>query len=170
MLRRWTTPRSRRCSRAGRLTAPFSRTCSTSPVTRSGIGRGRECSTGSRGRLVGCFEMPIQERNKHRYPPNWRAIVEQVRSRSGDCCEGSPLFPDCRAENGKPHPVTGSKVVLTTAHLEDPIENCELSNLKHWCQRCHLRYDAKRHVANRARNRLADLEEKGQVSFIRRVA
>lgn len=112
--------------------------------------------------------MPIQKRNKGRYPRNWHEIVAKVRERSGNRCEGSAAFPDCRAENGKPHPVTGSKVVLTTAHLEDPIENCELSNLRHWCQRCHLRYDIKRHVANRARNRMAAMEERGQVSFIER--
>jgi len=90
--------------------------------------------------------MPIKPENKGRYPSNWRDIVAQVRERSGDRCEGSPAFPDCRADNGKPHPETGSRVVLTTGHLNHEPEDCRLSNLKHWCQRCHLVYDAKHHA------------------------
>jgi hypothetical protein len=90
--------------------------------------------------------MPIKPENRRRYPANWREIVAQVRDRSGDCCEGSPAFPDCRAPNGEPHPVTGSKVVLTTGHLDHVPEHCELENLRHWCQRCHLVYDGKHHA------------------------
>jgi hypothetical protein len=90
--------------------------------------------------------MPIKPENRDRYPKDWRAIVELVRERSGDCCEGSPAFPDCRAPNGKPHPVTGSKVVLTTGHLNHEPEDCRLENLRHWCQRCHLVYDAEHHA------------------------
>lgn len=97
--------------------------------------------------------MPIRPENRARYPPNWRDIRAAILERAGNCCEGSPAYPGCRAENGKPHPVTGSKVVLTTAHLEDPIENCDLNNLRAWCQRCHLTYDAQRHARNARRAR-----------------
>lgn len=97
--------------------------------------------------------MPIRPENRSRYPADWREIVERVRERSGDCCEGSPLFPDCRAPNGTRHPVTGSVVVLTTGHLDHVPENCELSNLRHWCQRCHLNYDAKHHAQSSYRTR-----------------
>lgn len=90
--------------------------------------------------------MPIRPENRARYPKDWKAIVEQVRERSGNRCEGSPDFPDCRAKNGQPHPETGSKVVLTTAHLDHVPENCDLSNLRHWCQRCHLNYDKHHHA------------------------
>lgn len=90
--------------------------------------------------------MPIRPENRKRYPPNWREIVAQVRERSGDCCEGSPAFPDCRAPNGQPHPATGSKVVLTTGHLDHVPEHCDLANLRHWCQRCHLVYDREHHA------------------------
>lgn len=90
--------------------------------------------------------MPIKPANRARYPQDWKAIVTRVRGRSGDRCEGSPAYPDCRAVNGEPHPVTGSRVVLTTAHLDHTPENCELDNLRHWCQRCHLTYDAKHHA------------------------
>lgn len=90
--------------------------------------------------------MPIKPENRLRYPPNWPQVVQQVRERSGNRCEGSPAFPECRAVNGQPHPVTGSRVVLTTAHLDHQPEHCDLSNLRHWCQRCHLVYDAEHHA------------------------
>lgn len=37
-------------------------------------------------------------------------------------------------------------IVLTIAHLDHTPENCDLSNLRAWCQRCHLRYDAQHHA------------------------
>jgi hypothetical protein len=108
--------------------------------------------------------MPIKPENRARYPKNWREIVARVRERSGDRCEGSPAFPDCRAENGKPHPVTGGRVTLTTGHLDHVPENCDLSNLRHWCNRCHLVYDARHHAetaytTRRAGKAVADLFE-----------
>jgi hypothetical protein len=36
-------------------------------------------------------------------------------------------------------------VVLTVGHLDHTPENCAEENLRAWCQRCHLRYDAKHH-------------------------
>ncbi len=89
--------------------------------------------------------MPIKPENASRYPPDWLIIVAAVRERSGDRCEGSPDFPACRAVNGQPHPETGSKVVLTTAHLDHTPEHCSMENLRHWCQRCHLHYDREHH-------------------------
>lgn len=99
--------------------------------------------------------MPIKAENRARYPKNWRAIVAEIRERSGNRCEGSPAYPDCRAENGQPHPVTGSRVVLTTAHLDHQPENCDPANLRHMCQRCHLTYDAAHHARNAAETRRA---------------
>lgn len=109
--------------------------------------------------------MPINPKNKGRYPANWKEIRAQILERASHACEGSPSYPDCRAENYKPHPATLSKVILTIAHLEDPIENCDLNNLKAWCQRCHLTYDLKRHKQNRIRNRREALEESGQLTI-----
>ena len=97
--------------------------------------------------------MPIRPENRARYPKHWKSIVSEVRARSGDRCEGSPAFPDCRAANKAPHPVTGSTVVLTTGHLDHVPENCDLANLRHWCQRCHLVYDAKHHAQTAAATR-----------------
>ena len=110
--------------------------------------------------------MPIRPENKNRYPPNWLQIRARLLKRAGNKCEGSPLFPDCRAENYKPHPVTGSKVILTIAHLQDPIENCSDENLKAWCQRCHLTYDWKRHKQNRITNVIKEKEKAGQEKLL----
>jgi 5-methylcytosine-specific restriction endonuclease McrA len=85
--------------------------------------------------------MPIRAENRARYPNDWKAISREARERAGNRCEGSPAFPDCRAENGKPHPATGSIVVLTVAHLDHMPENCAPENLRAWCQRCHNTYD-----------------------------
>ncbi len=100
--------------------------------------------------------MPIRPENKHRYPKNWKAIRETILKRAGDRCEGSPDYPDCRAENGGQHPVTGSRVVLTIAHLDHVPENCDPGNLRAWCQRCHLNYDRPRHIENRRLNKARD--------------
>ena len=80
--------------------------------------------------------MPIRPENKARYPKDWRAISLRIRERAGNKCEG------CGAKNGEPHPITGSKVVLTVAHLDHTPENCADDNLKAWCQKCHNSYDA----------------------------
>ena len=110
--------------------------------------------------------MPIRPENKARYPKDWKRIVERVRERSGNRCEGSPMWPDCRAENGQPHPVTGSKVVLTTAHLDHTPENCDLANLRHWCQRCHLVYDRDHHAETRTATRRAAAVAAGQAQLL----
>lgn len=121
--------------------------------------------------------MPIRPENRNRYPKDWPVIALRIRQRAGDRCEcegdcglwhcipGDPLagqqidleaelqIPSiatpgrCQAMNGKPHPVTRSKVVLTTAHLDHTPENCADENLKAWCQRCHNRYDAAHRAA-----------------------
>lgn len=110
--------------------------------------------------------MPILPENKALYPgggihsPEWQAIRAEIITRSGNCCEGSPVYPDCRVPNSEHHPVTGSTVVLTVAHLNhDPRDN-DLDNLKHWCQRCHNTYDAShRRETRRKRNAVGDLFE-----------
>lgn len=111
--------------------------------------------------------MPIRPENRKRYPTDWQVIRERIRARAGNACEGSPRFPDCRAANGQPHPVTGSKVVCTTAHLDHTPENCADENLRFWCQRCHLVYDAPHHAANAAITRQ---EKRGQPDLLGRAA
>lgn len=96
--------------------------------------------------------MPIRPDQRARYPSDWKAISLRIRKdRAKWRCEGSPgHYPDCRARNGLPHPVTGSKVVLTVAHLDHQPENVSDENLMAMCQRCHLTYDAKHHAMNAA--------------------
>jgi 5-methylcytosine-specific restriction endonuclease McrA len=98
--------------------------------------------------------MPIRAENRDRYPRDWKAIRAAILARAGNRCEGSPLWPDCRADNHRPHPATGARVVLTIAHLDHTPENCAADNLRAWCQRCHNAYDAAMRAAGiRARAR-----------------
>ena len=60
--------------------------------------------------------------NRVQYHPDWESISRQIREQAGWCCEGSPRYPDCRAVNGEPHPETGSRVVLTVAHMGLPMQ------------------------------------------------
>lgn len=43
------------------------------------------------------------------------------------------------------------RIVLTIAHLDHQPENCADDNLRAWCQRCHLAYDAQHHAATALR-------------------
>jgi len=98
--------------------------------------------------------MPIRPENRARYPSDWKAISRRIRidRAAGRCecegeCEGGHEGR-CSALNGEAHPLTGSLVVLTTAHLDHIPENCADHNLRAMCQRCHLRYDRHHHAAN----------------------
>lgn len=85
--------------------------------------------------------MPIDYSEYH---PKWSLISKLIRFRRADNhCEW------CDAENYKPHPITGSKVILTVAHLDHNKNNNRFSNLAALCQKCHLGYDAKHHAENR---------------------
>lgn len=103
--------------------------------------------------------MPILKENRRLYPGGspqsreWKALITTIRARAGNCCEGSPAYPDCRVANGQPHPVSGKRVVLTTAHLDHRPQNSEPNNLRFWCQRCHNTYDGANRAATRARRK-----------------
>lgn len=118
--------------------------------------------------------MPIKPENAKRYPKDWKRIRAAVLERSGNCCEGSPAYPDCRIPNGwHRNNTTGettgdawateawsacdgnsvTRIVLTIGHLDHTPEHCELDNLRAWCQRCHLTYDAKLHAQHAAETR-----------------
>lgn len=120
--------------------------------------------------------MPMDRR---RYPPDWEAVRARVLERAqGQCeCRGEcgvdhalePYqddpdndSPRCAAVHDHHHPVTGSLVVLTTAHLwrgpcaehdRAGVKCGELEHLAAMCQACHLRYDRPHHVANARRTR-----------------
>jgi len=106
--------------------------------------------------------MPIKKENRKRYPDNWAEISLDIRNnRANNKCEF------CGAKNKKPHPITGSKVVLTVAHLDHTPENCHYDNLKALCQKCHLSYDAKHHAETRAKTKRDQLIASGQLSLFK---
>jgi hypothetical protein len=82
--------------------------------------------------------MPIRREQRGRYPKDWRLRSYFVRHyRARNRCEW------CGAEDGQPHPVTGSRVVLTVAHVyDDRPEAASLLNLAALCQLRHNRHDA----------------------------
>lgn len=110
--------------------------------------------------------MPISPEKRALYPSNWKAISAGIRERAGNRCEGSPAYPDCRAQNGEPHPITESRVILTVAHLDHAPQNCAADNLKAMCQRCHLTYDAAHHAQSAAATRRARREAAGQPTLL----
>ncbi|ADD40066.1 hypothetical protein [Stackebrandtia nassauensis] len=102
---------------------------------------------------------PIRSEDRHRYPKDWKQISARIRhGRAAGRCEcdgicGTGHTGRCPARQHHRHPVTGSKVVLTVAHLDRTPEHCDDDNLAAMCQRCHLAYDAEQHASNAARTR-----------------
>ena len=117
--------------------------------------------------IRGGSAVPIKPENKGRYPKDWKAIRKRILDRAFNRCEGSPAFPDCRICNGwfrnnttgetSSNPMQAeawefadgdsvTRIVLTIGHLDHTPENCSDDNLRAWCQRCHLNYDAKMHA------------------------
>lgn len=96
--------------------------------------------------------MPIRPEMKSRYPNDWKLrsrFVRQYRARGK--CEW------CGAVNHQPHPVTGSRVVLTVAHVhDDRPEAASLLNLAALCQRCHNRHDAASRAEGRRQRKQAE--------------
>lgn len=128
--------------------------------------------------------MPIRPENKGLYPPDWKQISARVRFvRAGYLCEcrgecgrdhinddvdtawqgwlrkenAEPERGRCTAVHGKAHPRTGSKVVLTTAHMNHDPTDCADENLRAYCNGCHLSYDGPHHAETRRRSREAAL-------------
>ena len=107
--------------------------------------------------------MPIQAENRHRYPPNGRAIRVAILARAGHRCErcGVPnrvwrhhrtdaWTPDAGlAEAWKLDSDRVARIVLTVAHLDHAPEHNDPVNLRAWCQHCHLRGDVDRHRQTR---------------------
>lgn len=92
--------------------------------------------------------MPIKDKSK--YPSDWRKISLKERTRAGNRCEL------CQAMNHQPHPITGSRVVLTVHHCMwiDGPENNVYPNLIVLCQRCHNRLDLGMRQRNAKKTRI----------------
>lgn len=103
--------------------------------------------------------MTLTKEQRAAYGPEWPAVSREIRRRAEERCEcagecgwsahidgmiqASPLTNRCPAVNGYANPLSGSRTVLTVAHLDhnghegvhDP------DRLKAMCQGCHLSYD-----------------------------
>jgi hypothetical protein len=119
--------------------------------------------------------MPIRAERRALYPKNWPEISARVRQCAGQKCEFCGVNNHAwgyRCDEGRFHEIARESVecnygrppfwlganrviqiVLTVAHLDHDETNCDLSNLRALCQRCHLRYDAKHHAKNAAAKR-----------------
>lgn len=121
--------------------------------------------------------MPV---DMSRYPDTWKEISEFIRfDRAGGRCECDGECGThkerCKARHGMEHPDTGSKVVLTTAHLGyetgDKHDKMDVrpENLKAMCQRCHLIFDLDEHIQNaketRSRKKRDAAASAGQMEF-----
>lgn len=101
--------------------------------------------------------MPIRPENRKRYPPEWPEISHRIRFEraggrcecTGECGRGTHVGR-CPNVHGQPAYGTGSRVVLTTAHLNHTPEECSDDNLAAMCQGCHLHYDRDHHARTRA--------------------
>lgn len=114
--------------------------------------------------------MPIHADSKHRYPKDWPAVAQAIKERAGGRCEctgecGLHKSHRCIELHGDPAIYAKGYVVLTVAHLDHTPENCDPSNLKAMCQRCHLRYDSAHHAENRRRRKRKAAEDAGQLTI-----
>jgi len=98
--------------------------------------------------------MPIDYK---KYPSDWLSKIRpDILKRAGNKCE------QCGVGNYQANPVTGSKVILTIAHMDHDIKNNAYENLKALCQRDHLSHDAEQHKQTKKENEIKKLEEQGQ--------
>ena len=127
--------------------------------------------------------MPIRPENRARYPKEWPQIRATILERADHKCEkckapnrtriargagddeGTYMLDTADvycAETGEHLGQTHmsnyevlrmTDVVLTIAHLDHVPENCDPENLRAWCQRCHLRYDAAHHAETAQKTR-----------------
>lgn len=100
--------------------------------------------------------MPIRPENKHRYGNDWKEfslMIRFERAKSQCECEGEcgrgTHEGRCPNTHGNPAYGTGSKVVLTVAHLTHEPECRDLDKVKAMCNGCHLHYDREHHASTR---------------------
>lgn len=135
--------------------------------------------------------MPINSDKRKLYPPDWKLRSRFIRFyRARNKCEvcGAPngqiilrgddcyMTEDGRVFCDRTGKLLGhsrmsefpayrmTRVILTVAHLDHDVTNNSFFNLRAMCQKCHLRYDMKRHISNRRRNKL---EKSGQLPLFK---
>ena len=109
--------------------------------------------------------MPINYRDYH---PKWSLIRRLILKRANNCCEecnvknydmgyriDGTFYSEeqiCDILDKTGFDLTDKlpeskqqaiKIVLTVAHLDHDTANNRFSNLRAWCQRCHLNFDRK---------------------------
>lgn len=89
-----------------------------------------------------------------KYPKNWKEVRKIILDREDDKCRF------CHAPNYEPHWLTGSKVILTIAHLNHVIEDMRDYNLAALCQRCHNILDMPHRNKTKQQDLLTQREEK----------
>ena len=99
--------------------------------------------------------MPIRPENAHRYGADWPQFSRHIRfERAGGRCEcegecGRGTHKGrCPNKHGYAAYGTGSRVVLTVAHLDHNPETRDESKVKAMCNGCHLHYDREHHQQN----------------------
>ena len=97
--------------------------------------------------------MPIRPENKHRYGADWAEFSRYIRfERAGGRCEcegecGRGTHEGrCTNWHGGGAYGSGTRVVLTVAHLDHTPETRDESKVKAMCQGCHLHYDRGHHA------------------------
>lgn len=91
------------------------------------------------------------------YAENWLSEIRPaILQRAGNRCEF------CGVPNYTYHPETGSRVVLTIAHLNHDIHDNRPENLAALCQKCHNTHDGHKRGQSRIRHRRKKLEDNGQ--------
>jgi hypothetical protein len=116
---------------------------------------------------------PIRPENRGRYPEGWHELARGLRlgradnrcECRGECGRGTHGEERCPNRHGEPAYGTGSRVVLTVAHLDHTPENCGGDNLRVMCQGCHLHYDRDHHAATRAATLAAERAAAGQLTI-----
>jgi hypothetical protein len=116
--------------------------------------------------------MPIRPENKARYPRDWAQISLRIRFERaqgrceclGECGRGTHEGR-CPNRAGGLAYGTGSRVILTVAHLNHTPEDCADDNLKAMCQGCHLHYDKEHHAQTARQTRTAALESQMDSMF-----
>lgn len=112
--------------------------------------------------------MPIRPENRARYGPDWPKFSRMIRfDRARSCCEcegecGRDTHDGrCPNVHGEAAYGTGSKVILTVAHLCHTPECRE--HVKAMCQGCHLHYDRDHHARTRRRTLDAERAARGEL-------
>jgi hypothetical protein len=93
---------------------------------------------------VDTFKAMLEQAGLDAYWPEIRAaILERAKNAAGrPCCEECGVPNRSKIMRDADGDEDSVIIILTIAHLDHAPENCDPSNLRAWCQRCHNRYDA----------------------------